>query len=793
MAGRLRVSWFVPALVAVTVNCLDIAPAQARDTRSFSVPGGSLSDALLAWAEQAGISIAITDPGVGAVRTQGVFGRLEPTEALRRLLKGSGYDFVLVDARTVRLVRHPAEARPRRAPVKPPRPAPVEDSVGADIVVTATKQHLGLGDYPASLSVVKPEREELARAGARGTGYILGKLPELSSTNLGRGRNKIFIRGIADSSFNGTSQATISQYLGDMRLIYSAPDPDLAPYDIKQVEVLEGPQGTLYGAGTLGGIIRLVPNAPDLGETAVEASLGARLTQDGAPGGDGAVMGNVPLIADKLGLRAVVYRSVEGGYIDDTSRGVKDVNRNLVTGFRATLRWAPDAAWKVDATVVQQDLVSRDGQYTLKGDPDLTRSSAIAQPFDNDYRLVGLTVSRTWASGMELVSATGYAHQNIDTVFDATGAADTTAREYEEEVAVRLISHETRLTGHWGRGGTWLAGVGFVHNVDHAERKLGDPDDLASLSDSSTATLDAAVFGEVGVPLLDRLMLTLGGRFSYVRQTSKFMDEEDLDYEPERSQHRFLPSAALAWKPIAGALLYARYQQGYRPGGLQVTGSASDPSANRFVSDRIETFELGLRFGMEKAARLSGSVAGSIARWRDIQADLIDIDGLPYVANIGSGRVQNIAVSLAWHPIDALSLEAAGFIASSSLSDPAPGYDNIDDRDLPNIADQGWRVAARYSHDLDWATLSIDSALRYVGHSKLAVIAPFALSQGRYYDLTAGARLDFGRWGVSVDIDNALNDRGNTFAFGNPFTVAVGLQQTPMRPRSLRIGFDAAF
>ncbi|WP_243692663.1 TonB-dependent receptor [Novosphingobium sp. ST904] len=783
--------------MAVAVNTMQAAPALAAETHVFAVPAGRLSDALLALAQQAGISIALGDPRLDTLRSRGISGRHDVAEALRRILAGSGYDFVFVDSRTVRLVKRAAAPAiapraPRMGAAPAIRPVPVPEVAGPDILVTATKQRLGLADYPASLAVVEPDREELARAGGRGTGYILGKLPELSSTNLGPGRNKIFIRGIADSSFNGTSQSTISQYLGEMRLIYSAPDPDLALHDIARVEVLEGPQGTLYGAGTLGGIIRLVPTPPDPGKTSLEGAFGVRLTQDGAPGGDGALVANLPLARDRLALRAVVYRTVDGGYIDDAARGLRDINRNVMTGFRAALRWQPDAAWTVDVTLAGQDLNSRDGQYTLRGEPDLVRSSAIAQPFDNDYRLAGVTLSRDWGE-TRLTSATGYARQSIDTVFDATTSASPQIRQYEEDVAVKLLSHETRLSGNWGNGGTWLVGLGLVNNIDRAVRRLGAPGALDTLSNLANTTLDAAAFGEFGIPLRRNVQLTLGGRFSYVRQTSEFMGQGGLDFEPVRRQQRFLPSVALSWKPGAGVLAYGRYQQGYRPGGLQVTGSAADPSADRFVSDRIQTVELGLRFGMEKGARLSGSLAASLARWRNIQADLVAIDGLPYVANIGSGRVGNLAFSLAWRPVDALSLEAAGFLNSSSLSDPAPGFDNISDRDLPNVADQGWRTAAKFVHSLGWADLTLDTAIRHVGRSKLAILSPFALTQGRYYDLSAGGRLSFGRWRLSLDLANILNDRGNTFAFGNPFTVAQGLQQTPMRPRSLRIGVDAQF
>jgi len=763
---------------------------QAREERQFSVPAGRLSDALILLSEQAGISITLGDPRLDALRTHGISGRYELSDALARLLKGSGYGFAFVDARTVRLVRQPLSPRAVRRPTAPPPAA----GSGPDIVVTATKQRLGLLNYPASISVVEPDRTELVRAGGQGTGFILGKLPQLSSTNLGPGRNKVFIRGIADSSFNGASQSTISQYLGETRLIYSAPDPDLALYDIARVEVLEGPQGTLYGAGTLGGIIRLVPNAPDLDAHELDLSAGLRATQDGAPGGDAAAVVNVPLIKGKLALRAVAYETIDGGYIDDVRRGLRDINRNKTSGFRAGLRWQPDMAWTVDLSVLSQDIASRDGQYTLRGEPDLVRRSAIAQPFDNDYRLVDVTVRRDWGT-LQMVSATGYADHGIDSTFDATpGSAGAAPVQFIEDIKVRLLSHETRLSGRLGTSGSWLAGFGLVNNDNRVVRRLGTPGMPGLLTSLANTTLDLAIFGEAGIPIARDLVLTLGGRLSYVRQTSEFTRlMADDGYEPVRTQKRFLPSAALSWTALPGLLLYGRFQQGYRPGGLQVAGSSNSQSAERFGADGIRTMEAGLRFGMEKGARLSGSVAASLARWRGVQADLVGLDGLPYIANIGSGRVRNLAMTLAWHPRDFFSIEAAGFLNSSDLSNPAPAFAVATDRDLPNIADEGWRLAAKYDRQWSWAKVTFDTAVRYVGHSKLAIVAPFALSQGRYYDVSSGARLGFGVWGVSLDVDNLLNTRANTFAFGNPFSAADGLQQTPMRPRSIRIGIDASF
>lgn len=767
------------------------ASAQARPVREFAVPAGRLSDALLVYAQQAGVSIAVSDPRLDRLRTAGVRGRLEIGEALRRLLEKSGLTFTFSDDATVRLVWHTAARRAVvRAKVRSAPPAPVIG--GEEIVVVATKQSALLSDYPASISLMELGSGDTARGGNEGTGYVLRRLPGLASTNLGPGRNKIFIRGVADSSFNGESQATISQYLGEARLIYSAPDPDLLLYDIQRVEVLEGPQGTLYGAGTLGGIIRLLPRAPVAGETSLSANGGVRFTRHGAAGFDAAIVGNLP-IADRLAARVVAYKSSEGGYIDDPLRQRSNINRNQISGGRAMLRWTPSADWTVDLSVVAQDVGSRDGQYAQTDVGALARKSAIAQPFDNDYRLAALTVTHPWG-GKELVSASSFTRHTIDTVFDATSIPGVTLPQvYLEDRSIDLLSNETRLSGRFSGVGHWLIGGSVVYNKDRSKRSLGDVDSPQQLANLVNSTLDTALFGEATNPIVSTLELTLGGRLSYVRQTSEVAGREVSGaFEPTRKQFRALPSAALSWK-TDGWLFYGRYQEGYRPGALQISSAGDQVTAQRFERDHIGTYELGLRFGSRPHARLSGSLAGSTASWDDIQADLVDTKGLPFIANIGSGRVRNLSASLTWQPTERWTFDASGFVASSNLSKPALAFSGSIDRDLPSIADEGWRLGARYGGNVGAANVTLDAGLRYVGRSKLAVVTPFDLSQGGYYDVSVGGRWSMGAVGISLDLDNVLDSRANTFAFGNPFSLASGTQTTPLRPRSVRVGVDASF
>jgi outer membrane receptor protein involved in Fe transport len=502
---------------------------------------------------------------------------------------------------------------------------------------------------------------------------------------------------------------------------------------------------------------------------------------------------NLPL-TPALALRVVGYDALDGGYIDDTLRKLANINRDRLSGGRATIRWAPDREWTIDLALVAQNRDSGDGQYAEANVGPLARRSAIAQPFDNDYRLASLIVTRS-RGATQLVSATSYTRHKIDSVYDATGTPGvTTPQVFTEDITVSLLSHETRLSGPVGTAGSWIAGVSLIDNRDHVERNLGGLHDPAPLSDFTDTTLDTALFGQAELPLRPNLSVTLGGRLAYVHQSSEFSGEVITNvFEPRRDQTRAMPSAMVSWKPTSGMLVYGSYTEGFRPGALEIAGSAQDATAQRFGADSVRTVKLGMRFGMDRDSVLSGSAAASLTYWDNIQANQIGLDGLPYVANIGSGRVRNLSASMVWHPVRDVALEASGFLNFSGLSEPAPGFGREQDRDLPNIADAGWRLDVNGHRPLGKALLSIDGAIRYVGLSYLAVQPPLDLPQGRYYELSAGMRLDIGRWAVTLDLENALNSQANTFAYGNPFSVAEGLQRTPPRPRSMRLGLAAGF
>lgn len=529
----------------VTVFCT----AQAAHAEQFDVPPGRFGDVAAAVGAQAHITVAIPDPKVAGRRSGGVRGTMSVRTALAHIVRGADADIVFYNSRMVGIVGRPPPSRPAR----PPMPAsphrlvvsvPTDEAAAADIVVTASKQPTSLTNFPGSVRLVVLDRGWAARNGARGTAAITATMPILGATNLGPARNKLFIRGIADSSFNGPTQATVGQYLGDVRLNYNAPDPNLNLYDVQRIEVLTGPQGSLYGASSLGGIMRLEPNPPDMDHVSATASVGGSTTHLGGMGADGATMINLPVVAGRVALRLVTFAAHEPGYIDDPSRGLRNVNATTSYGQRMTLRITDLAEATVDLGVVIQNTSDEDGQYTLRGDPPLTRRTALPQPFDNTYYLGFLTARRTLGRA-ELVSTTSVVRHDLQTVFDATAlyGSESTA-QFQEDNHITLLSHETRVSGG-GALAPWVAGVASIYNDSRSSRALEISGDQTYDSGVVNRQLELALFGQLSRPIAQTLTGTIGGRFTLSRSTGALIGDVARRDEPSRHDRRFSAMLAL--------------------------------------------------------------------------------------------------------------------------------------------------------------------------------------------------------------------------------------------------------
>ncbi|WP_404368391.1 TonB-dependent receptor domain-containing protein [Sphingomonas sp. MMS24-J45] len=759
--------------------------ARADEPR-IAIPAEPLDRALTDLARQSGLDIVSTEAGLGRVRAAGVTGRMAPREALRRLLKGTGFRGVAIDAHSYRIERMPRTPFARRIVARPaPPPTP-----GGDIIVTASKQRSTLLRFPGSAIMIGgfapgglTTRPLTIDDVARGT-------PVLQNTELGTGRNKIFIRGIADSSFNGATQSTASLYFDEVPLGFSGPEPSLNLYDMKRVEVLEGPQGTLYGSGAIGGIIRLTPNPVDLSRVGASVSSGVTATQGGAAGFDVAGMANLPVLRDRVGLRLIGYRDRDGGFIGDRLRRLSNVNRTDTLGGRATLAIDPGDGWSVELGAVQQHITAADAQYAERIVAALDRRARLAQPYSSDLTLLRGVVRKHWDSGLELISASGYVDLQTADVFDATRAIGSTGPTvYTNAQSASLFVQETRLSRAVPGKVSWLLGVAFLHNRDIQARTFGPPNQPLDIIGVTNMTDSLSAFGEATLPATDRLSVTVGARVTAARTDGEPSSRPRNDsFIRGRATRRVDPTLALSWLIAKRTALFARFQSGYRTGGLAVAagiGRVAD-----FRSDSILVGEVGLRKQRSGETGLELSAALSYARWRDIQADLYNRRGQPYTANIGNAEIAGIEATGDWVPLRGLHANFAFLYSYNVVDGPIAQSSVRENRRLPETPAFSGNAGLTYR----WAhrggsEFSIGLSGRYVGRSVLGTGDFLDVSQGKYAVLDAQLGWHWRNIDVSLSGDNLANASANRFALGNPTILATRQQTTPLRPRNVRLGF----
>ena len=726
---------------------------------------------------------------------------MDAGDALSRLARASGLQVKKVGANSFVLVAaaRPSAAAKPKAPAKlvhrAAEPLPEQQPEPQDIVVTASKRDTLSRRFPGQWSRI--DGEEFAPLGVPGTEAIESRSVGFSSTHLGAGRNKLFIRGIADSSFSGPTQSPVGQYFGDMRTGYSGPDPDLKLVDMQSVEILEGPQGTLYGSGALGGIVLLKPNSPELGAFSGMAAIGGSVTWHGDLGYDASAVVNTPL-GGNVALRGVAYHAREGGYIDNIATGEKDINDIGVTGGRATLTAELVPGWFVDAAGVAQRIEGDDSQYADDEGSGLTRDSLVDQPFSSDFALASMVVRKD-SGPIRFRSTTGASWQDVDENFDAT--LEGLPRQLGQQSKARALSNETRVWRPMADGYSWLVGFSSIAHRYKVSRDLtvdGMTTDLAGIENRVRET---TIYGEAGVEITPLIEATAGARYTISKLSGSGQHLTPLAWtkleaeDSKRTEHRFLPSAALLARPLDGLTLYARYQQGFRPGGLSI---AAD-TVRLYRNDRLGTAELGFRYGAPGRDRfdLQGSATRSV--WKDIQADFLDPSGLPVTDNIGDGRVWTVTVNGGLRLTQDFRLEAGFAWNDGKITKPTDVLRTLmigsgdGSMEIPNIARVVARGAVEWRRELpgDWK-LETNAYARYVGRSRLGVGQHLGEEQGQYLDSGLILRASDERRAFSLSVTNLTDEVGNRFAFGAP--IATGADQlTPLRPRTVRLGFEQSF
>ena len=291
------------------------------------------------------------------------------------------------------------------------RPQEIEE-----VIVTATKREASLRNIPISISA--ETNAGLQRRGAVQIDDVVATAPGLSNPGGGANQANLVVRGVTTGVSAGLQQSTVALFIDDLPA-----DPgsgglsttDLRLFDIERVEVLRGPQGTLFGSGSLSGAVRIITNKPDLNEMSALAEVTAKGTKGGESSGDVNLMINAPLAGGLIGVRAVGYASYLGGDIDNRLTGGTDVNWGRQYGGRLLVAAEPTEQLSLLFTAIYQNSQSGSAGYDSYDQPagfDRTRASPVEGYVDLENTIYNF-VGRYAFSGFELTSSTSYSTRDL--------------------------------------------------------------------------------------------------------------------------------------------------------------------------------------------------------------------------------------------------------------------------------------------------------------------------------------------------------------------------------------------
>nr|MEA2797877.1 iron complex outerrane recepter protein [Phenylobacterium sp.] len=791
--------------VALALACAAAAPgaAHAADTRLFHLPAEPLESALVRFALQGGVSVGGLPVRGCSGPSRAVSGTMTPARALAALLP-PGCRFEPLDSKSFRIT-----GRPTPVATTPPRRLETESYVAPrldELVVTAEKRPEFLTRSASAVGVLSGD--DLLALGGKSFDEVAAQVVGVAVTNLGSGRNKIFVRGISDGAFTGKTQSTVGLYLDDVPITYNAPDPDLRLADIDRVEVLRGPQGTLYGSGSIGGIVRIVTAKPDVTAFYGEVSAEGKLTQHGDPSSGAEAMANMPLADGRAAVRAVVYSDARGGYIDNPVLRLRDVNYSRRSGGRIAALVDLPEGWRLEGGVAHQSIATADSQYTQGPDGPLTRDAAVREPHNNDFSEIGITALHAGA-GADLKVSTAFIDHHLATRYDATDAfraagGSRTGGAFDEDKRIKLWATEALLSSNGSGPLRWLAGafVSYTDEMDAAKLVgVSPPEPARSIYRRHDQLSEAAAYGEVAYDLTPRLTATAGARWfvTRVQTNAGAFDIALAPLAPVRGQltdQGLAPKLRLSFAVTPDVVVYAQVAEGYRAGGFNIParagGGATEPLAARFRPDHLWSYELGAALPLfDKSVILRAALFH--ADWRDLQTDQRLASGLPMTVNIGNGSNTGLEGEAVWRPNAKLQVRANVLLEDPQINRAFDVFPARRDIGLPGVPYAMGAADVRYRWRLGRFDAETSAQVVYVGRSFLTFDGGAGNSMGGYASGRVAAALGTAAWRATAYVDNVTDEAGNTFAYGNPFSRARATQATPLRPRTFGMGVTRRF
>ncbi|MDT9600071.1 TonB-dependent receptor [Sphingosinicella rhizophila] len=679
----------------------------------------------------------------------------------------------------------------------------------AEIVVTAQKREESVRDVPQSLIVASGE--ELTSKGIQSLEDLAGQFPGVTTYSFGgAGQNQINIRGV---TIGFDTASTVATYIDDVPFgsgsAYSGLSQiglELGTFDVQRVELLRGPQGTLYGATAMGGLLKYVLNEADPGEFAATLQAeGTAHSRSEAYALRGAL--NTPIIADKLAIRVTGLHARDGGLVDNVATGEKTVDSWDKQVGRISLAFTPSDRLTLRATALVQNL-DRDGSSEVyysrvTGKPvhgDFTHS----QPNDSFFRQKGqlYSLSGDYDLGFASLQAT-IGHQRLEndllqdvseaypailSAFFPIDAATVLTRLY-----LKKTTAEVRLASSGKQKLEYIAGLYYTdENIEKFQNLAGYfggellPIDIGTFRIPATYK-EMAAYANATYHFTDRFDATFGLRVS----------RNDQDFE------QFGSGLIGASNPGSSAkdtvvtylgtvryhlsddnMLYARAANGYRPGGPNLV--VSDPvtglplGAIAFEPDSLWNYEIGVK--LRPARWLTADVSAFYIDWSNIQLGAIR-NGIGVFANGGTARSQGIEFAFTARPTPKLTMSLLGAWIDAELTEDAPNVNGVDGERLPNTPRWSLSAAADYRiFQSDNISGSIGAGWKYLGKRTTGFDAnpnfpQYVLPDFHSVDLRAG--LEARHWTLDLFVRNLFDERGQLsastgFAFaGGPARVNV--------------------
>jgi outer membrane receptor protein involved in Fe transport len=620
--------------------------------------------------------------------------------------------------------------------------ATVKSNSGIEtVVVTAEKRTESARNVPMGLTALSGD--DLVRTQSFRFSDFAGNVPGLTIVQTGV-ETELVLRGLTTGADLDTG---VGVYVDETPMLPASAfalgpldATDLDTYDMQRLEVLKGPQGTLYGANAVGGLLKYVTNAPDPSGFAASLEAGASSIHDGGEGFDLHGMVNIPL-ADDLALRVVGYTNYYPGFIDDPARGVKDVDGAHVAGGRASLLWQPNQNLSVRLNLLYQDHKVNDlNSATVDVNPvtltpiygPLIQERLIAQPSDSTTNLANLTIN--WDLGFaKLVSSTSFHHTTINTMDDATSDYGPYAPTYfgqaygialPQKVHYSTFAQEARLSSDSDGPLQWLVGgyftvessgfAGGLFPIDLTSHQIlynvltvyGLP--FGNYSDPVTYR-EYAGFANVDYHITPDLDVALGGRYSYNRQHYTAYQSGVLFFgappkQPAQSQEGvFTWSGDVRWHFTPESMAYVRVATGYEPGGPNDVNPAAPPTVPRaYQSGTTTNYEVGLKSSLLDN-HLTADVALYDIDWNQIQITEV-FGGIKAADNAGKARTQGVEWQFNYVPVDGLTLGVNGSYTYAAFTQVDPNVfaafgAKAGDR-LPNVPDWQGSLHAEYERPL---------------------------------------------------------------------------------------------